>query len=198
MNKQQIKEKYTKLAKKYLDTKKILIILLVLVLVLAFSQAFKGILLLIIFLPMAKYSVRATAFIPHVTIETYTASSLLMTYLFGPITGFLSALVLGFYGYLSNGISKFLALVNVFVTSITCFIVGLLVQSHIFGTLSFTIVFSFGIILDNVIAYFVFLVLDPDQLQNRIYRATHILYNLFITQLFFSLIYEIFIKLFPV
>lgn len=192
--KQKIKEKYTLLAKKYLDTKKILIIFILLILILMFSKAFKGILLLLILIPLTKYSIRLTAFVPHVTLETYTGSALLMAYIYGPVAGALTALVLGIYGYFSNSITKFLALLNVFVATFTSLFIGFLVQ-HKLINFGFTKTFIIGIILNNIISYFVFLVFDPDQIQNIIYRTTHVIWNCFISQLFFTLLYFIYINL---
>ncbi|MEM2131319.1 MAG: hypothetical protein QXR96_02245 [Candidatus Woesearchaeota archaeon] len=189
-NKQKIKEHYTKLAKKYLDTKKVLIIFIVLVFILMFSKAFKGILLLIIFIPLVQYSIRLTKFVPYVTLETYTGSAILMAYIYGPLAGSLTALFLGIYGYFINGITKFLALLNVFVATFTGFLIGFLIQHKILN-FGFTTTFIIAIIINNIISYFVFLI-DPDQIQNITYRVTHTLWNCFISQLFFSLLYYIY------
>ncbi|MEM3374609.1 MAG: hypothetical protein QXE31_05305 [Candidatus Woesearchaeota archaeon] len=189
--KQKLKEKYTQLAKKYLDTKKILVIFIALILILMFSKAFKGILLIILFIPLVHYSVRITRFVPHITLETYTGSAILMAYLYGPAAGALSALVLGIYGYFSNGVTKFLALLNVFVATLTGFVFGFLVQ-HKLLNLGFSSTFFVAILFNNIVSYFVFLVFDPDQIQNVIYRITHVIWNGFISILFFTLLYNLY------
>ena len=185
-NKKKIKKKYSKLIEKYLTTKWILIVLLLLFLLLLFSQAFKGILLLVALVPLAKYSVRVTRFVNYITLETYTASAILFGYIYGPVPGLLTGLFLGLYGYLSNSVTKFLALMNVFVAAVTAFVVGY------FGSMNFSIFFIFAILLFNIIAYIVFFFLDPDQLQNITYRITHVLWNIGVVRLIFMLIFDLY------
>jgi hypothetical protein len=158
-----------------------------------FSKALKGILLLVFFLPLAKYSVKVTQFVPHITLETYTGSSIMMAFLYGPIVGSISALVLGFYGYLSNSISKFLAFINVFVAALTCFLVGILLSNGILPKNNFELVFVIAIVFNNLVAYLAFLYADPDQIQNVVYRTTHLFWNSLISRLFFSLILWIYL-----
>ena len=105
VNKKQ-KEKYNRVVKKYITTKNVLLFLIALVLFMIFSNALKGILLLIFLFPLSRLTVKVTAFVPHITLEQYTSGTLLMTYLYGPSVGALSGLSLGLYGYLSNSISK--------------------------------------------------------------------------------------------
>ncbi len=191
VNKKQ-KNKYNKLVKKYFTLKRIIIFLLLLVIFLMFSDALKGVLLLVLFFPLSKYSVKVTAFVPHITLEQYTSSTLLMTYLYGPVVGALSGFVLGMYGYLSNSISKFLALTNVFVCAFNAVFIGVLLNRGVFAKLSFSWVFIMGILSFNLFAYLVFLYVDPDQLQNAIYRISHVLFNSLISVIFFNLIHNLF------
>jgi len=185
-NKKKIKKKYSKLIEKYFSMKWILVVLILLFLMLLFSQAFKGILLLIVLIPLAKYTVRITKFINYITLETYTGSAILFGYIYGPVAGLLTALLLGLYAYLSNSVTKFLALMNVFITAITGFVVGY------FGHMGFSTVFIYAILLNNIIAYVIFFFLDPDQLQNVIYRITHVLWNIGLVRLLFVLIFNIY------
>jgi len=185
------KEHYNRLVKKYLTTKRILIGIIILLVVMTFSKALKGVFLLIFFFPLAKYSVKITAFVPHVTLEQYTSSTILMAYLYGPIVGALSGLILGLYGYLSNSISKFLALTNVFVAAFVGILVGQFKGN--FPTWSFSSVFIVAILIFNAIAYLVFLYIDPDQLQNAAYRLSHVFFNCLISVLFFNLLHKLYL-----
>jgi hypothetical protein len=186
------KEKYNRFVKKYFTLKWVLIAVILLILVMMFSKAIKGVLLLILFFPLAKYSVKATAFVPHVTLEQYTSSTLLIAYMYGPFAGALSGLVLGLYGYLSNSISKFLAIVNVFIAAFVGFLIGYLNQSKIMNFPFYT-TFVIGILVFNAIAYIVFLYVDSDQIQNVSYRLSHVFFNGLISVLFFNLLYNFFI-----
>lgn len=186
------KEKYNKLVKKFLNTKNVLIFAILLLVFLMFSSAFKGILLVILFLPLARYSVKITAFVPHVTLEQYTSSTIFIAYIYGPIAGALSGIVLGLYGYLSNGISKFLALVNVVVAALTGFMIGTFVKSGFMTTWSFSSSFILGIVIFDVIAFIVFYFVDPDKLQNLTYRSSHVFFNGLISVIFFNFFYILF------
>lgn len=183
-NKKKIKKKYSKLIEKYLTTKWILIVLLLLFLILLFSQAFKGILLLIVLVPLSKYTVRVTRFVNYITLETYTGSAILFGYIYGPMPGLLTGLFLGMYGYLSNSVTKFLALMNVFVSCITGFVVGY------FSFMNFSTVFIYAILFNNLFASILFFFLDPDQLQNITYRITHVFWNIGIVRLIFIFIFD--------
>lgn len=191
IEKQRLKERYSKLIKKNLTAKRILIILLVLFVLLIFYKAFRGIILLILFIPMAKYSVRVTAFVNYVTLETYTASTILMAYLFGPLAGLLTGLFLGTYAYLVNSITKFLALLNVVVAATTGVFIGFLVSVFI-KDMSFSHAFIWGMLFNNLVAYILFVFMDPDQIQNVTYRTTHIIWNIFIVRLVFILIFNLY------
>jgi len=190
--KEKNKEKYNKFVKKYFTLKRVLLFVIILVLVMMFSKALKGILLLVLFFPLAKYSVKVTAFVPHVTLEQYTSSTIFLAYLYGPMVGALAGLVLGLYGYLSNSISKFLALTNVVVAALTGLVIGIL-KDGMLKTFSFYWVFVIGILFFNVVAYLVFLYVDPDQIQNVSYRVSHLFFNGLISVLFFNLLYNLFI-----
>lgn len=190
--KQRTKEKYNRLIKKYFTVKRILVVVIILIVILMFSKAFKGILLLFLFFPLAKYSVKITAFVPHITLEQYTSGTLTMAYIYGPVIGALSGLVLGLYGYLSNSISKFLALTNVFVAALVGFVIGYLVKGGMLQNTPFSTVFIIGIVMFNAIAYLVFLYLDPDQLQNVAYRISHLFFNGLISVLFFDLLFRLY------
>lgn len=189
---QKQKEKYNKLVKRYVNTKNVLIFGILLFVFLTFSSAFKGILLVAFFLPLARYSVKVTAFVPHVTLEQYTSSTIFLAYIYGPAIGALSGLVLGLYGYLSNGISKFLALVNVFVASLVGFMIGTFVKTGFMKTWSFSSSFVLGIAIFNLIAFIVFYFVDPDKIQNLTYRSSHLFFNGLISVIFFNLFYMLF------
>ncbi|MCM2326103.1 MAG: hypothetical protein NDI94_06570, partial [Candidatus Woesearchaeota archaeon] len=150
---QKQKEKYNKDVKKYFTTKRVLIAVITLFVFIMYSAQLKGVILLALFFPLAKYSVKITAFVPHVTLEQYTSATLLMAYLYGPVVGAISGFMLGFYGYFSNGISKFLALVNVFIAGFIGFMLGHLVKNGFLKSWSFYSAFVLGILVFNAIAF---------------------------------------------
>jgi hypothetical protein len=180
--------KYEEAFKHYFSKKYLIIGLLVLLVILLFKNSIVGIALTALFIPMSKYTVRVTRFVNYITFETYTASTIMMAFMYGSTAGLWSGLFFGLYGYLSNSVTKFLALLNVFVAAIMGFLIGMFRDSF---HNDFNMAFIVAILVNNVIAYFIFLVMDPDQVQNVTYRITHVLWNIFVVRLFFLVIYDV-------
>ena len=162
--------------------------------ILILSNVIKGILLLIIFFPMALYTVQLTRFVDGVTLETYTGSSIVMAYIYGPNIGLLCAFLLTAWSYFGNGIVKLRAYLQIMYNSVSTFITGYIAFTY--TDLSFSTVFILSILINNGIAFvFNHLWFDPDKLSNIMYRITHSLLNLGIYRLIFQLFYDLFLLL---
>ena len=189
--------KDTKLAQKIkekLTIRNMIIGGIILFVILILSNVVKGLLLLIVFFPMALYTVQLTRFVDGVTLETYTASSIVMAYLYGPKIGMICAFLLTAWSYFGNGIVKLRAYLQIMYNTISGYITGYIAFAN--HNLSFSTVFILSILINNGIAFvFNHLWFDPDKLSNIMYRITHMLLNIGIYRLIFELFYELFILL---
>ncbi|MBN1503194.1 hypothetical protein JW930_06650 [Candidatus Woesearchaeota archaeon] len=184
--KKQEENKIQKTIKKYLTWRFLLIGIIFILLLFLLSDFVKGILLLVIFFPMSLYTARITKFVNGVTLETATASTILIAYLYGPSLGALAGLVITAWSYLANSIAKLRAYLDIIYTTFCGFFAGYMTRFDFnFGT-----AFVIAIIVKNVVAFFFnHFFFDPDKISNIVYRITHLILNVFIYRLFFELIY---------
>jgi hypothetical protein len=185
-------EKLGERLKKILNTRSILIAVILIFLFLLLKQYFKGILLLLIFFPMSLYTVRVTRFVNYITLETNTASTILMAYLYGPVIGTLAGFMLSAYGYFANSVTKFLSMIDMVLTALT----GLFVGALLHGKMPFSIAFIIAILVKNGIGFVLYhFFFDPDKVQNVVYRTTHLIWNIFIVRLLYELIYAVYMAI---
>jgi len=170
---------------KYFNLKTLLAIIILIVLMASFTDFFKILILMAIFIPMAAYSMMATRLIPHIAVETLSGSVLLLGYLYGPIVALVFGFVGGFYGLYKSGHIRYLMIVRIIVTAI----VGALMS--FFTGITFNLNFIIGIVAMNVVLFFVYLVIDPDPIQNYTHRASHLLSNVLILRYLFLGLYAL-------
>ncbi|MBD3204122.1 hypothetical protein GF327_07535 [Candidatus Woesearchaeota archaeon] len=143
---------------------------------------------MLFFLPLAFYTTRYTRFVEFVTIETHTASTVMMGYIYGSLVGVVSGFCLSTWAYLGNGIAKLRAYLDIFYTIFAGYAAGYLETKGF----SFPVAFSLAIIIKNSISLILnHLFFDPDKLSNLMYRVTHVFLNVFIYSLFFTALYDI-------
>lgn len=162
--------------------------MLAIILILAlsiFTDIFKAAILILIFTPSIVYTLRASKFIPHLNIETLSASTLLLGYLHGPMIAFIFALAAGMYGLLKSNFIRYLMIVRIIVTAIVGAIMAF------FTSMNFNTNFIVGILVMNVLLYFIYMVIDPDIIQNYTHRASHLIWNLLVVRFIFILIYDL-------
>ena len=94
-------------------------------------------------------------------------------------------IIAGFYGMYKSSHIKYLMIIRVVVTALVGFVMAF------FTNIDFNLNFIIGIIAMNVILYFLYLLVDPDPIQNYTHRASHILSNIFLLRYLFLLLYNI-------
>jgi len=171
--------------KKYFNVKYVLIGIIVFLLFAMFGDIFKAMVLLVIFFPLGAYSMKIAKIVPHIDVEIVSGATLLIGYLHGPALAVIYCIMTGFYGMILVSHIRFLKVVRFMVTALSAFIMAF------FTNLSFNTNFIIGIILMNVIAYFVYLVLDPDPIQNITHRLSHLAWNLIVMRLIFTAAYDL-------
>ncbi len=146
----------------------------------------KAIILIAIFTPLVVYSLQISKFIKHINVELLSASTLLLGYLHGPIVATIFCFLAGFYGSFKISFIRFLMIVRIFITALVGLIMTFFIDSFDFSTY-----FIIGIIVMNIVAFFVYLVIDPDPIQNYTHRISHLLWNLTVVRLVYFAIYTI-------
>ncbi|MFH0876556.1 MAG: hypothetical protein V1859_11575 [archaeon] len=184
--------KIEKTLRKYLTFRYILIGIIGFILFLLYTDYFKGLFLMVIFLPLALYTTRITKFIEGVTIETHTASTVLMGFLYGPQIGELCGFILTGWAYIGNGVAKVRAYLDIGYTILAGYIAGWLSLKG----LSFGMTFTLAILAKNIFSFLLnHFFFDPDKMSNLTYRISHLFLNVLIYRLFFEVLYN-FTKLF--
>jgi len=148
----------------------------------------KAIILIAIFTPLVVYSLQISKFVKHINVEVLSASTLLLGYLHGPIVATVFCFLAGFYGSFKISFIRFLMIVRIVITAI----IGLIL-TFFRDNLDFSTYFIVGILVMNVVAFFVYLVIDPDPIQNYTHRISHLLWNLSVVRLVYIAIFNIFI-----
>ena len=172
-----------RLFKKYFKVKYVLISLIAILLLSLFNNIFKALILIAIFLPLVVWTFQVSRFIPHINIETLSASTLLLGYIFGPLVALIFGLSAGMFGLFKANFIRYLMVVRIIVTALVGF------GMAFFTNIDFNLNFIIGILAMNIILYFIYLVIDPDPIQNVTHRASHLLWNLFLVRFIFVALY---------
>ena len=125
--------------------------------------------------------------VPHINVELLAPCVLLLGYLYGPLVPVVFGPIAGFYGMFKSGHIRFLMIVRIVVCSIVASVMSF------FTNLSFNANFIIGILVMNVILFFIYLVLDPDPIQNYTHRMSHLLSNIVIIRYLFLALYKLLI-----
>jgi hypothetical protein len=169
--------------KKYLDKYfklRYLLLLAIGILALAlFSDFMIVVILMVAFLPVIAWSQILSKIIPHINVDLLSGVSALLGYLYGPWITLVYTIFAGFYALYKSSFIRYLQVVRVIFVGLTNFVMAY------FTDMSFNQYFIIGILIQNVILYFVYSVLDPDPIQNYTHRGTHLLSNLLIIRYIF-------------
>jgi hypothetical protein len=175
---------------KFLNKKTLLFAFAILILLLVLKKFVIGILLILIFAPLSVITLRFSRFVPHVSIETNTASSIFMGYLFGPTIGFFFCLGVGGYGYVKN------SLLNItFISSLiyACFAA---VMAGVFHSLNLSFFWCFllpNLIRVTVMIPYYMLLADPFEVITH--QTTHFILNTLVYYQFYSVLLDILLKI---
>ena len=88
--------------KKFLNIKVMLGLLIFLIISFMWFKYIAGLVIVAIFAPITFLTVRYSKMVPHISIESNTGMSAFMGYLFGPVIGFIYAIIVGLFSYVSN------------------------------------------------------------------------------------------------
>jgi len=169
----------------YFTTRNVLIAIICAIILIAYKDLLKTLILLAIFIPLGVESLRISRFIPSIDIEIVSGGALLIGYLQGPLPAFIFGIVAGFYGMVKANHIRFFKVVKFVITAIVA------AGMAFFNELSFNMCFIIGIILINGVGFIIFTILDPSPLENLMHRGSHTIWNLLVVRFLFVAIYDI-------
>lgn len=174
--------------KKFFNARVILTGLLLLFVLMFFKDLLKGVLLTVIFVPMAVLTTRWGKLIPHMTPETITASSIFMGFLFGGKIGFLFGIIVGLYAYTKNSCIN----LNFFTLVLMAGLCGILADVLKSRGMDFLWAFGITIMVRNLVGLPLYMfILFPNPPENILQHAFHAFFNIAIVMPVFYLLYNV-------
>ncbi|MEM3374404.1 MAG: hypothetical protein QXE31_04240 [Candidatus Woesearchaeota archaeon] len=181
------REEFKKKVQKYLNIRVLLISVLVLVAFLIWAKYVIGIALLAIFLPFTFLTIRYSKMIPNISIESNTAFTFFIGYVFGAKYGLIYGPIVGISCYALNSFISPGYILAPIVAGISAFLIGLINPTM---HLSFVQFFFLTLILRTILAFVVFIKLY-DPVEVTMHQVTQFISNLIIYLPILSLLYEI-------
>ena len=160
--------------KKFLNLKVILALLIFLIISFMWFRYIAGLVLVAIFAPITFLTVRYSKMVPHISIESNTGMSAFMGFAFGPAIGFIYAIVVGLFSYMSNSFISSTYLSIPVLGGLCAVLMGVLARIHV----NFSTAFAITIILRTVVAYYWYGILGADPIERLTHQASQMLTNL--------------------
>ena len=159
-----------------------------LIFLLFFRESLIKIILVIVFAPFTRVTIRYSKAVPHVSLASNTPLSVFMGILFGPVFGFFYGLLMGCYAYFINGYVKLNHIITIILAAVSAVLGGVYKiffdnygteLGFIIGNVdTFILAYTLALITRIFIGWFAFFQTDFFE------RITHSL-GQFISQLFF-------------
>ena len=142
---------------------------------------------MLVFTILGTATPRITRFVPHISIETVSASAILFGYVWGWKIGLIFGFGAGMFGTIYNGFLKLTTMVNAMFMGV-CGIFG-----AIFASLGFSFWWAFLLtyIVRANLGFFVFQLIKPDLLENVIHSYGDALFNVLIVSQIMAAIYRL-------
>lgn len=137
------------------------------------------------------YSLQITRMMPHLSIETISASATLIGYLWGWKFGFAFGFLIGLYGYIKISLIKLKPIINTILMG-TCGIVA-----HMFSSLDYNFRWAFFLTfaVRMVLNIIIFPLIESDHFENLMHGVGDPIFNMLITVQFMNIIYEFILPL---
>ena len=144
---------------------------------------------MIAFTVLGTISLRVTKFVPHISVETITASAILFGFVWGWKIGLIFGLGAGLFGTIYNGFLKLTTMINAILMGF-CGLLG-----AIFGSLgiSFWLSFFLTYIIRSNLGFFIFQMVKPDIVENIIHSYGDAVYNVLIVSQLMAAVYRLII-----
>lgn len=152
----------------------IIILLLVFAVSLLWFRYVAALVLLIVFIPITFFTVRYAKIVPHISIESNTAMTIFMGYVFGPWVALIYGPIVGGTSYAINGVVTPPSISTVFLSGIGGVIAYVLKVAF---DMNFTYAFILAIIIRTVLA-FPWMMMFVDPIESFTHQTTQLFSNL--------------------
>jgi len=145
------------------------------------------IILFLIFGVIGMQSLKVTRMVPHVSVETITASSILFGYVWGWKLGFSFGVCFGIFGYIQVSMLKDTTILNSLFMGF-CGILG-----DLFHSMGMTFVWAFvlAFVIRSNLGFLVYSIIKPDIIENLMHSYGDALFNVLIVMQLMSFIHGI-------
>ncbi|AJF60925.1 TPA: hypothetical protein HA239_03215 [Candidatus Woesearchaeota archaeon] len=174
--------------RKYLNLRNVLIALVILLVALIWSRYVTGILLVIVFAPITFITVRYAKMVPHISIESNTAMSCFIGYIFGPIVGLFYGLAVGGFSYVMNSFVSITYVSTIILAGVAGFLTGTMHSA--FG-MPFATAYFAAIIIRTVIAFPWFTMVGISPFESFTHQTSQMFFNLVIYLPLLSALYDL-------
>ena len=149
------------------------------------------IVLFIIFGLLGMASLKVGTIVPHISIETISASAVLIGYVWGWKFGLAFGLLFGFYAHVKLSFIKLKTIINTLLMGICGVIAAIFASLNYSFTIAFMLTFVVRMVLNNII----FPLVEPDMMENLVHGFGDPIFNMLITYQFMNVIYNIIMHL---
>ena len=132
-------------------------------------------------------SLKVSTVVPHISIETISASATLIGYVWGWKLGLAFGLLFGFYSIITLSFVKLKTIINVLLMGICGVVAAIFASLNYSFTVAFMLTFIIRIVLNNII----FPLVEPDMMENLMHAFGDPIFNMLITYQFMNVIYNI-------
>ena len=160
-------------------------ILLILILLIVFHEYILIIVLFGFMLVMGLLSLRFSKVVPHISIETISASAVFFGYMWGWKLGFAFGFITGLAGYIYIGLVKLTTITKSLLMGFS----GIL--GAIFAMIGFKFVpaFMISFLISSNLSYFIFSFISSDKLENLVHAYGDSIFSVIITMQLLNIIY---------
>lgn len=136
-------------------------------------------------------SMKITSIVPHISIETVSASAVLFGFVWDWKIGLIFGLVFGMYGYIKLSIIKLKTILNAVLMGVCGIMGGVFASMGYSFRIAFILTFVVRIVLNNII----FPLVESDMFENLVHGFGDPLFNILITGQFMQLFYTLIVYL---
>ena len=171
------KTKLQKDLQKLWNLKTALILIIFIIASMLWFKYIAGLILIGIFAPLCFITIRYAKFVPHVTPESITATTIFMGYIYGPSIAIIYGFIVGSFALGANSHIKPASIASLVVALAAGALCSVL--RSVFG-LSLTYAFVISIIFRTIVAFPLMALIGTDPFENLSHQLSQLFFNLII------------------
>ncbi|MFH2021301.1 MAG: hypothetical protein ABIJ34_07850 [archaeon] len=172
--------------KKYFNLRNLLVLIIFIVLYIIYSEIFQAVLLIVLFFPLANWSVRTSKYIKDFSIEMLTPLSIFLGYVYGWRWGAFFGVILGSYMWAQVSI-KAKTIVSIFLCGVSAYLAELSVG---WFPGNFVLAYLVVITIRNILGFIMYIPINT-MFNNIVYTVSDAFFNTFIMSIVLPLLYKL-------